>query len=113
MALGATVLQRIDGVGPARLVVIKVTGDSSYPTGGYAVTPAMFGFNSFLSDGLGTGLPPVAGNYTIEGEGVGNVFAGINPANGNLQLYVTTTGVEVGSGVSEATYVGFLSAMGT
>lgn len=112
MALTATILQRIDGVGPERYVAIKVAGDSSYPTGGYAVTPAMFGFSSFAPDGLGTGLPPVAAFYGIQGEGVGNVFAGINPTNGNLQLYVTTTGVEVANATNESTYVGFLEAFG-
>jgi hypothetical protein len=92
--------------------VIKVTGDTSYPTGGYAITPALFNFNAFATDGYGTGLPPVAGNYEILGDGNGNTFAGINPANGNMQLYVTTTGVEVAGASTAATSIVFLGANG-
>jgi hypothetical protein len=112
MALTATLLQRLPGIGAEDLRVIKVTGDSSYPTGGYAVTPALFGFNAFATDVLGTGKPPVAGYYSIVGNGVGAVFPGINPTQGNLQLYVTTTGLEVAAAVDESTAVAFLAAFG-
>jgi len=112
MALTATVLQRINGVGPQRYVMIKVTGDASYPTGGYAVTPAMFGFNTFTSDGLGTGAPPSLGTYTISGDLQGNPYSVINPVNNNLQLFVATTGVEVAGATNETGTSVLLEAFG-
>ncbi len=46
MALTSTV--QLDQVpGAYRTVVASVTGDSSYPAGGYLLTPALFGLNSF------------------------------------------------------------------
>ncbi len=114
MALSATVLQQTDGVGPYRQVTIKVTGDASYPTGGYAVTPALFGGRSFAPSGpiggANQGPPPVAGSYAICGDCVGNPYAVINPANGNLQLFVATTGVEVANTTSETGYSAILEA---
>ncbi len=114
MALSSTILQVTEGVGPYRLVTIQVTGDSSYPTGGYAVTPALFGGRTFAGSGpvggANQGPPPVAGNYAILADGVGNPYSGINPSNGNLQLYVATTGVEVASATSETSFKAFLEA---
>ena len=113
MALTATILQVCDGVGPYRLSIIKVAGDNSYVTGGYTVTPAMFGFSTFAPDGLGSGIPPTLGNYALMADMEGTKFAGVNSANGKLQLYVTTTGVEVGNGVTAVSWSGLLEAYGT
>lgn len=113
MALSSTLIQRLPGIGGYDLRVIKVTGDASYPTGGYAVTPALFGFTRFATDELGTGLPPVAGNYAILGDAGGNPYSVINPANGNLQLFVATTGVEVANTTSETGFSAFLEAFGS
>lgn len=115
MALTTTILQKLRSAYGEDAAVIKVTGDASYPTGGYAITPVMFGFNSFATDGLGTGLPPVNGNWSLLGDATGTpnaIYGAINPVNGNLQLFVTTTGVEVGSGVSATGYSGVLEALG-
>lgn len=112
MALTAVLLQRIDGVGPASYRMIKVTGDASYPTGGYAVTPALFGLTRFESDGLGSGLAPALGSYSVVADLQGNPYSAVNPANNNLQLFVATTGVEVTSGTSETGTSVLLEALG-
>lgn len=112
MALTVVQLQVLRGIDGEDYKTIKVTGDTSYPTGGYAITPALFNFQAFATDGYGSGLPPVAAYWLILGDGNGNTFAGINPANGNMQLYVTTTGVEVAGGTTAATSIVFLAAYG-
>src|ERR1700751_1299735 len=71
-----------------------VTGAADYPTGGYPITPALLGINAFEPDGQGSGIPSVP-NYSLAADGVGATFAGVNPANSNLQMFVTTTGAEV------------------
>ena len=112
MALTITKLAVYRGQGQADEVCIKVvTGASDYVTGGYPITPSLFGFNAFETDSGGTGLPPVADYYSIDGDGVGTTFAGINPANGNLQMYVTTTGAEVANAGTPA-WTGFLRSYG-
>lgn len=115
MALTATTLQRLSSAYGYNATVVKAVGDTSYPTGGYAVTPALFGFNAFATDGLGTGLPPTLGNYAILGDAMGTPdtwYSAINPANGNLQLFVTTTGVEVAAAVNVSTFAVVLEALG-
>lgn len=114
MALSSTILQVTDGAGPYKLVTIKVTGDASYPTGGYAVTPALFGGRMFAPSGpiggANQGPPPTVGSWSILGDCSGNPYAVINPANGNLQLFVATTGVEVANATSETGYSAILEA---
>lgn len=115
MALSATILQETTGMGPYRSVTIKVTGDASYPTGGYAVPASLFGGRTFAPSGpiggANQGGPPVAGSYAICGDCVGTPYAVINPANGNLQLFVATTGVEVANATSETGYSAILEAL--
>lgn len=115
MALTATKLAVYRGQGQCDEVCIKATGDTSYPTGGYAVPASLFGFNAFEVDSLGTGLPPLIGFYTIDSDSMGTPqtwFASVNPANGNLQLFVTTTGVEVAAAVNVSTFNCILTAYG-
>jgi hypothetical protein len=115
MALSATILQITEGMGPYRAVTIKVTGDASYPTGGYAVPASLFGANSFAPSGpiggANQGPPPVAGSYGILGDCVGNPYAVINASTGKLQLFVATTGVEVANATSETGYSALLEAL--
>jgi len=115
MALTATILAVYRGQGQADEKIVKVSGDTSYPTGGYAVTPSLFGFNAFEPDSQGTGLPPVIGYYSIVGDCMGTPntwYSAINPVNGNLQLFVTTTGVEVASAVNVSTFAAVLDSYG-
>jgi hypothetical protein len=116
MALTATIVQRIDGIGPGRYVVIKAVGDTSYPTGGYPVTPALFGFSSFISDGLGTGLPPVAGSYGVLSDAMvptASYYSNLVAATGNLQLLAVATGAEVTSATNVSAFQCYLEAYGT
>lgn len=117
MALTATKLQVFRGQGQADIVMIKVVAGNTadYPTGGYTITPGMFGFNAFETDGQGTGLPPVAGYYGILADAMGTPttwFGAINPVNGNLQAIVTTTGVEAASNANVNGFACLLEAYG-
>jgi len=115
MALTATKLAVYRGQGQCDEVVVKAVGDASYPTGGYPVLPALFGFNAFEVDSLGTGLPPTIGFYSIDADAMGTPqtwYAATNPANGNLQLFVTTTGVEVANAVNVSTFACILTSYG-
>ena len=112
MAPTTAIQQTLRGVGAEDYKVIKLTGDTSYPTGGYAITPAMFGFNAFATDGQGTGLPPVVGSYSVLSDmGVVN-YGVVNPANGNLQVIVSATNAEIANGLTAATYSTLLGAFG-
>jgi hypothetical protein len=112
MALTVTRLAVYRGQGQADEFCFKlVTGAADYITGGYVITPVLLGLTAFETDSGGTGLPPVADYYSIDGDGVGSAFAVINPANGNLQMFVTTTGVEVGNAGTPA-WTGFIRCYG-
>ena len=111
MALTVTRQAVYRGQGQCDEFVFKlVTGAADYVTGGYVITPALLGINAFETDGQGAGIPSIP-VYSIEGDGVGNPFAGVNPANGNLQLYVTTTGAEVANGATPG-WTGYISVYG-
>lgn len=112
MALSSVILQQLHQ-GSEKLVTIKVTGDASYPTGGYAVTPALFGLVAFApsADANGPNVP-VAGSYAITADLQGNPYSGVNPANGNLQLFVATTGAEVANTTNETGTSVLLEAYG-
>jgi hypothetical protein len=112
MALTGTLIQRLPGIGAEDLKLAKVTGDSSYVTGGYPVTPALFQFSAFATDGLGTGLPPVVGAYQLIADLQGPIYSVINPANGNLQFFTQTTGAEVASASNQSTTAAIISAYG-
>ncbi len=114
MALSSTILQVTEGLGPYRSVIIKATADASYPTGGYPIPASLFGGRTFAPSGpiggSSQGPPPTVGNVAIYGDCVGNPYAVLNPANGNLQLFVATTGVEVAASTSETGYSCILQA---
>lgn len=112
MAPTTAIQQTLRGVGAEDYRVIKFTGDTSYPTGGYVITPAMFGFNSFATDGQGTGLPPTVGAYNIFADMVIVNYGIINPANGNLQIIVTSTNLEIANTTTAVTYSTLLGAFG-
>lgn len=105
--MAATLLARYPGIGAEDQHLIAFTGDTSYPTGGYILTPAYFSFNAFASDGLGTGAPPLV-PYWIVGETntgtTADVIAQVNPANGRLQFFVASTGAEVANGVDVSAF---------
>lgn len=84
--------------GDRKVVLSTVTFDDSYPTGGEAVTAALFGL------GLLTTVIPISDN-------------GTNPVawdgtNSKLLAYVRTTGVEVANAVDLSASVTHLLAIG-
>lgn len=101
MAVTKTLLARYPGVGSEDQHLISVLGSTDYAAGGYALTPADFGFTRFATDGLGTGLPPtppywIVGNALASGAATGYAAVpAINPTNGKLQFYDPATGAEV------------------
>src|SRR5216684_9403601 len=98
MALTATPRARYNADGEF-LQVLQVTADNAYPTGGYPLPPALFNFVGFApsSDAIGPNIVAWA-NVTVQAAHQLNPSPVINPANGNLQFFVPTTGVEVGNG---------------
>ena len=115
MAVAKALLARYPGIGGDDQHLISVTGSTDYVAGGYTIAPADFNFNAFLTDGLGTGLPPVPA-YWVVGQalaaGAATGFAGVpavNPTNGKLQFYDPATGAEV----TDATgFIAYLVAYG-
>jgi hypothetical protein len=112
MAITGVPIQVLRSVGAEDYRITKVTGDTAYPTGGYPITPALFGFSAFANDGIGNGIPPTVGYYSVVSDLVNTPYSVINPANGNLQLFVTATNVEVANGTTAAGYSACLSAFG-
>lgn len=72
--------------GSERWFTGTITLDNSYPTNGYAVTAATFGFNRL--DAV------IVSGSTL----VGRLATYVN-STGKIKLYVSSTAVEVGSGI--------------
>lgn len=87
-------------VGDRVMVVTDFTADSSYPTGGYALSPATFGLDSI--DYVDIQFNPVAA------AGLG----GYNYATGKLQLFTALSGTEVTNTTDVHTVTGRLQVQG-
>jgi hypothetical protein len=111
MAVAKALLARYPGVGGDDQHLISVTGSTDYTAGGYTLTPADFGFTAFLTDGLGTGLPPTPAYWVVGQALAGGAATGfaavpaINPTNGNLQFYDPATGAEVSNATGAIAYL--------
>lgn len=94
-------------------VLIEVDGDASYPTGGYAMTPALFTLNTFpaTSDSQ-LQVPPTFGPVGVWADGQVATYALINSGTGNLQFAVSSTGVEVANAVNVTAVKTLLCAFG-
>lgn len=83
--------------GTRKLKRVNVTGDNSYPTGGYALTPQAVGFTRqidflrIINDGSGG-----AGSFA-------NAYWFWNRATNSLQLIVASTGAEVAAATNVTT----------
>lgn len=76
--------------------LVEVDGDSSYPTGGYALPPSTFFFNTYAATSdFQLQAPPLFGPVGVWADGQVGTYAVIASATGNLQLAVSSTGVEV------------------
>lgn len=108
-------------VGPEFYVAVQVTGTSSYPSGGYAVTPATFGLNSFATPGDAAAVvgptTPAFGSFAIEAEN-NSAFYATADAFGDLRVFyaanATTAniGTEVPSTTNVSTWSAIISAYG-
>ncbi len=102
MALSATILYKDITADGEFEVIAQVTGDTSYPTGGYAITPALLGLNAFKTAFGGTGVPA-----TVPFELVGHNAAAsswfpvVNYSTGKLQLYDVSATTSTSATLSE------------
>lgn len=101
MAVTATILGRAVPGNLARVRAV-ITGDTSYPTGGYLITPALFGFQ-FLGHAVCTGLSSIGG--TVVGDAV------FNEATNRL-LFVSPAGTEVANATNVSTITVNLEGFG-
>lgn len=79
MAVTATT-QTLDNPGGVRFILVSVTPDASYPTGGEPVTPALFGFASQI--------------YFAEGVSLGGITWRYIPATGKIKAFWVDTSVD-------------------
>lgn len=79
------------------VAVADVTGDDSYPTGGYPITPAIFGLTTF-----DTVLVPSSSGYT----------ANYNAATGKIVVYASAN-TQVANAVDLSAVTFRILAMGT
>jgi hypothetical protein len=104
MALTSTPLLKWNLQPSEALSIVVLTGDASYPTGGYPVTPALFFLTAFASTSdFQLQAPPTFAPYLLGADGQGGTYATINQANGNLQLFVSSTGAEVANATNVST----------
>jgi len=107
------------------LVIIKVTGDSSYPntggTIGYPISAATFGLNTFASTSdfgniNANGAPSVPSAYYVGSDlaasgAAGGTYVQPDSTTGNLRFYAAS-GSEVGNGSSATAISATLIAFG-
>lgn len=106
MSLGIQVAYKIVH-GTQHDVYVYATLDNNYPTGGYQLTPAMFGLNTFYpvettqgAETLSVVYPMVAGGGFSSGAGAFSFD--VNPTNGKLMAFtIGTTPAQV-AGASAA-----------
>jgi hypothetical protein len=89
--------------GNHRLAIASFTGDSSYPTGGYPVTLAAWGFSNYLEHSE-VGFAPGTTSYIVK----------YNKGTGSLQFFTATSGgfAEVTNGTNLSTYTVAVTAFG-
>jgi hypothetical protein len=93
--------------------IIEADGDASYTTGGYAMTPGLFTFNTFAATSdFQLQVPPVFGPVGVWADGQAGTYAFVFSATGNMGLAVSSTGVEVGNGVNVTAVKTLLCAFG-
>ena len=108
------------------IVVVQVTGDSSYPnpgntTSGYPITPATFSLNAFAATSdfgafAGNTAPPTTTAYFVGADIAANGAAGgtyveIDSVTGNLRMYAAA-GTEIANAASAAGISATLIAFG-
>lgn len=76
MALAISILARRVQSDGTKNVIAQVTGDSSYPSGGYQLSPSQFGLNTFYPQDFGKGVvaPVILGNGVASGNAQASIF---------------------------------------
>lgn len=93
--------------------IVEVDGDSSYPTGGYALPPSTFFFNTYAATSdFQLQAPPLFGSVGVYADGQVGTYAIIAAATGNLVLAVSSTGVEVANATNVTAVKTLLCAFG-
>lgn len=98
------------------ICIIKVVGDSSYPSGGYPITPGNFQITTFASTSdYGLQAPTNASGYFIGSDlfesGTAGAYSIVDDTNGNLRMFAAS-GTEIGTGSSAAGQGAVLIAFG-
>jgi len=97
-------------------VYIMVTGDTSYPAGGYPLPPSLFALNTFAATSdFQLQVPPpnpvfIAADSSNTGAALGG-YGAIDAVTGNLRLFLST-GAEVTTAATAATFKETLMAYG-
>lgn len=95
MALGVSIIYKSIRADGEFEIIAQITGDTSYPSGGYAFTPDQFGLNTFATAFGGSGSPPAVGAVQVlSSNAVANsLFSVQEQDTGNWALY-TALGTE-------------------
>ena len=116
MALSFSILDvrpRSDG---SKEVIAKVTGDTSYPSGGYQLTPANFGLNTFKPQQFSAGFvyPVILGGGVASGKAVASIFDVDTAGKYHMYAPAATTpfAVEVTATTNVSAVVQIMEAVG-
>lgn len=95
MALGVSIVYKSIKADGEFEIIAQITGDTSYPSGGYTFSPSQFGLNTFAAAFGGSGAPPAVGAVQIlSSNAVANSLYSVqNQTTGAWQLY-TALGTE-------------------
>lgn len=95
------------------MVIARTTGDASYPAGGYPLPASAFTFQAGYAVTSDAQLQsPSVFAVGIWADGQGGTYGIIDQSTGNLRLFVSSTGAEVGTGSNQTAIVTALVAFG-
>lgn len=112
MALGITPFYKWAWGATEFTAIIKTTGDASYPAGGYPLPASAFTFNTYAATSDSQLQAPPANPVGIWADGQGGTYGIIDVSTGNLRLFVSSTGAEVGTGSNQTAVNTTLVAFG-
>lgn len=99
-----------EALGKEFYVEVQVTGDSSYPAGGYDITPSLFGFNAFANAPLQSAPPTPAWQVVHQNN---TAFVPVNTlGNQKLMLWQWATAAEVTTATNVSTFKAVIGALG-
>lgn len=116
MALTITPLLKWNLQPSEAISIIKVVGDSSYPAGGYTLTPANFTLNAYASTSdQQLQAPTNASSFFIGSDliesGAGGTYSEVDDVTGKLRMFAAA-GTEIGTGATAVAIGAVLIAFG-